>query len=124
MAFPETSAWSIGSVAARPDVARSNAAVLGFSRRSGQDARRSLRRSPPSSDLAQVALEKVIEEGADRGNGCKPRHLVPACGDCGFQNIGGKLEGKAGDEPAAQTQPDVALVVAVARREHRPQALE
>jgi hypothetical protein len=40
------------------------------------------------------------------------------------KNVGGELEGEAGDEPAAQAQPYLALVMGVARREHRPQALE
>jgi len=69
-------------------------------------------------------LEEIIEEGADRGDGRKPRHLVPARGDRGFENVGGELKSEASDKPTAQAQPNLTLVVAVARREHRPQALE
>jgi len=83
-----------------------------------------LRQSLPRPDLAQVILEEIIEEGADRGDGRKPRHLIPARGDRGFKDVGGELEGEAGDKPATQAQPNVTLVVAVRLREHRPQALE
>ena len=63
----------------------------------------------PSSDLANIAFEKVIEERADRGDRTEPRHLVPACGDGGLENVGGKLERGAGDEPPAEAKPCVGL---------------
>ena len=47
--------------------------------------------------------------------------LVPARGDRGLENIGGELERETCDQPTAQAKPDVALLVAVGRREHRPQ---
>jgi hypothetical protein len=47
-------------------------------------------------------LEEIIEEGADRGDGRKPRHLVPARGDRGFENVGGELKGEASDKPTTQ----------------------
>jgi hypothetical protein len=67
-----------------------------------------LRQSLPGSDLAQVALEEIIEEGADRGDRREARHLIPSCGDRGFQDVGGELEGEPGDKPSGQAQPDVA----------------
>jgi hypothetical protein len=63
----------------------SNLAVLGLGHHSGQDARPNGQARGPSvaialrrslADLAQVALEKIIEEGADSGDRRESRHLV------------------------------------------------
>jgi hypothetical protein len=70
--------------------------------------------------LAQVSLQEIIEEGADGGDRGKACDLVSARGDRGRQNVGGELERKPGDKPPAKAQPDIALVAAVGRGEHRP----
>ena len=61
-----------------------------------------LRRSLSVSDFAQIVFQEIIEEGADRRDRAKAADFIPAGGDRGFENVGGELEGEAGDQPAAE----------------------
>ncbi len=53
--------------------------------------------------FGQVTLKEEIEERADGGNCCQPPNIVPARSDRRLDDIGGKLKGQAGNQPARIT---------------------
>jgi len=55
--------------------------------------------------LCDVALEEVLEEGADHGYCGDSSNGLPVRGDGGLDDVGRQLKGKSSDQPARVAKP-------------------
>src|SRR5262245_22109279 len=68
--------------------------------------------------ILEIALEEVVQGGADDRNCGHPPDVVPFRGDRGLEYVGGKLEGRPRHQPTRIAQPDVPLLMTGGRGQH------
>jgi len=66
----------------------------------------------PLAHVDHVALEKVVEERSDDGNGGEPSDFVPRRRDRRTDDVRSELERETRDEPPREPDPDRAALVA------------